>query len=345
MVDIKSVKSRLPELDILRVIAAVFVLLYHFTFREPLIHHIPPGTFPSLDIFTRYGFLGVQLFFIISGFVILMSAEKRSAKTFIASRAKRICPALWISCTLTFTLTLLFGAPIYHPTWSQYFINMTLLSDILREYPIDGAYWSIFVEIKFYLFIFLVLIFKGIKKIELIYFIWILAVTFFTILPGDQDKNLNFLLGSYAPYFAMGSIFYLWWQNRLSKISYATFLIAYILTILEGNHQISILNENLHQAYYSAWIYNLTIAAFLAIFFLILRGPIQVKENQITLKLGLLTYPLYLVHQYIGVIIMKGIGYSTSETLSVLIATTLVIGIAYLVLSVETLLTRKFWPI
>ena len=136
---IRPLDSRLPELDILRVIAAAFVLLYHFTFREPIVHEIPPTTFPSLNIVTRYGFLGVQLFFLISGFVILMSAEQRSALAFIKSRAKRLYPTFWIACTITFLSMLTFGAPILKATWPQYWLNMTLLTDFFREYAIDQS--------------------------------------------------------------------------------------------------------------------------------------------------------------------------------------------------------------
>lgn len=333
--------KRLPELDILRVFAAGFVLLYHFTFREHIVDNLPSESFPAIDWLTRYGFLGVQLFFLISGFVILMSAEQRGAVSFIKSRARRLYPTFWICCTLTFAATLFWGAPIYSATWAQYWINMTMMTDFVREYSIDGAYWSIFVEIKFYLFIFLVLACKGIKKIQPIYFVWMVLTALFILLPGNNKNTTEFLLSHYMPYFAMGSILYLWWQGRLEKISYLTFAISYAIAIYNSFYEVDILNINLKNEYYSKWVYNIAITAFLVIFYLILKGKVRMGESKKLMTLGLLTYPLYLVHQHIGVMIMKELPQGMAPSFYVIIATVSVVILAYLILKSEKYLTAK----
>ncbi|QDK37503.1 acyltransferase [Bdellovibrio sp. NC01] len=334
---------RLPELDILRVLAASFVMLYHFTFREPVMNQIPTVTFPIIGTLTRYGFLGVQLFFIISGFVILMSAEKGTATDFIKNRAQRIYPTFWICCTITFFACLLWGAPVFTPTWYQYFVNMTLMTDFIREYAIDGAYWSIFVEIKFYLLIYLILLCKKILKIELIYFFWIGAIGLFSILPGDHKMTQEFLLAHYAPYFAIGSIFYLWWQKRASVISYLTFAIAYAVAVYNTNYEVFVLNRDYHQEYFSIWVYNIIIASFVVSMFLILTDKIKIKGSKTITQLGLLTYPLYLIHQNIGVLLMKSLPIEMSGTLIVALACILAIAIAWVVLVSEKHIMQRIF--
>ena len=49
--------------------------------------------FPSLHQLSRYGYLGVELLFIISGFVILMTAYNRTIQSFVASQVARLYPA------------------------------------------------------------------------------------------------------------------------------------------------------------------------------------------------------------------------------------------------------------
>jgi len=79
MVSQKS-KARLYELDLLRFIAAISVLLYHYTFMGYAENSIQgdytsPIEYPMLAPFSQYTYLGVNLFFMISGFVILLSAH------------------------------------------------------------------------------------------------------------------------------------------------------------------------------------------------------------------------------------------------------------------------------
>jgi len=68
----KQTKAHFFEIDLLRFLAAIAVLFYHYTFAgfedNP---NLVPVEYPFLAEFTRYSYLGVNLFFLISGFVIL----------------------------------------------------------------------------------------------------------------------------------------------------------------------------------------------------------------------------------------------------------------------------------
>lgn len=93
-----QVIERVGILDGMRFCAAMVVLLFHFAFRSWTSADIPTVVnYGLLGDISKYGYLGVDLFFMISGFVILMSAEGRTATAFVRSRAIRLYPAYWFS--------------------------------------------------------------------------------------------------------------------------------------------------------------------------------------------------------------------------------------------------------
>ena len=127
----------------------------------------------SLAPVAKYGYLGVELFFMISGFVILMTAANGSLKGFLISRFVRLYPAFWACCTLTFVTILALGAPRYEASLAQYLINMTMTSAFVGVAEIDGSYWSLFVEMKFYGLVALVLLLGQIRHSQLLLVLWL----------------------------------------------------------------------------------------------------------------------------------------------------------------------------
>ena len=87
---------RLAVLDGLRFAAAAAVLVYHFVAVN---HHAwgarTSTSLPDAQAVTAYGSFGVQLFFVVSGFVILMTAWGRAVRRYVASRPGPRVPADW----------------------------------------------------------------------------------------------------------------------------------------------------------------------------------------------------------------------------------------------------------
>lgn len=148
-VETKPFDGRLQRLDALRGLAAIAVVLFHFTSRFPEMY--PGGRAPfSVDL----GFYGVHLFFMISGFVIVMSIEHRSGASFVRSRFIRLYPAFWASVlltTLVLTIDPVLGPP---PGLVQILANLTMFEEFIKIPPIDGAYWSLTYELGFYAMMF-----------------------------------------------------------------------------------------------------------------------------------------------------------------------------------------------
>src|SRR5438128_1660502 len=146
-------KPRANEIDLLRFLAALAVVIFHYAFRG-YVGHSSSLPYPLLEPAAKYGRHGVELFFMISGFVILMSASSGSLRHFIVSRVVRLYPAYWVCCTVTFTALVLL-AKQSSPTVVQYVSNMTMLTgfDFMQKIApvplMDGSYWSLVVEMRF----------------------------------------------------------------------------------------------------------------------------------------------------------------------------------------------------
>src|SRR3954471_21429677 len=111
-------KNHFPLLDPLRFAAAVGVAIFHQMFWSwAWVSVGVPGSeryvaadvlYPSAADFTWFGWVGVEIFFVISGFVIANSASKASPTEFLFGRALRLYPAVWIASTLSLLILLIF---------------------------------------------------------------------------------------------------------------------------------------------------------------------------------------------------------------------------------------------
>ncbi len=102
------------------------------------------------SVFIKYAYLAVQLFFIISGFVIFMSVDnKKGPFVFLTSRFIRLYPAYIISVFLTFAFVYLI--PISYPfDFNDFFGNLTMIPSLLGSKRQTQHIWSLAIEIFFY---------------------------------------------------------------------------------------------------------------------------------------------------------------------------------------------------
>lgn len=142
-------RVRLPGLDLLRAIAIVWVMLFH--------SFLVGGLGPHWEWLSRYGWMGVDLFFVLSGYLIgrqvlapLARGEALSLRDFYARRAFRILPAFWTVLVLYLALPAFREAPGLEPWWKFALFIVNLDIDYSQNQAFSHA-WSLCVEEHFYL--------------------------------------------------------------------------------------------------------------------------------------------------------------------------------------------------
>lgn len=283
------------------------VLVFHWAFRGNAGDKPSTFSYPAIDAVARYGYLGVELFFVISGFVILMSARSGVLRDFVVSRFVRLYPAFWVCCTLTLAVAWLIPDPhpAYQFTGAQYLVNMTMFSGFVGVPSIDGAYWSLFVEMRFYLMVAAVLALGWMGRIETLLWAWLIVATLQRVV--RTGPLWHWLNAEYAPLFIAGAVLFLihdrgWTPKRLALI-----LGAWGLAV----HQSMTMARSLTQTYsteISPVIAAIGVTMIFVVMAAVASNRLRVLRWRGWLPLGVLTYPLYLLHQAIGYLILNRLG-------------------------------------
>jgi peptidoglycan/LPS O-acetylase OafA/YrhL len=294
-------KPRINEIDLLRFLAVMAVIFFHYGFRGYTADAMSIMPYPLAPI-AKYGYFGVHLFFIISGFAILMTASSGNLRRFIVSRFVRLYPAFWACCTITFLVTLAIGAPRYSASVSQYLLNMTMLSGFFNVDSIDGVYWSLFVELRFYALVGLVLATGRIKQVEILLAIWLITCLTLDVLQISKMRYL--LIVDFAAYFIAGATFFLIWSQGLSRARIAMVAGAFGLALYESIAEVSKFEQDYKTDLNSSIVVGIITTFFIVMSLISLRRTSDFGRRQWLLA-GAITYPLYLLHQYIGFMIFN----------------------------------------
>ncbi|WP_439125598.1 MAG: acyltransferase family protein [Pseudomonas rhizophila] len=297
-------QKRINEIDLLRFIAAMSVVFFHYAFRGYAADDRSLLSYPLLAPAAQYGYLGVELFFMISGFVIMMTARPEGFRRFFISRAVRLYPAFWVCCSITFMVTLVLGGDRFSATVPQYLGNLTLLGDFFDMRPIDGVYWSLFIEIRFYLLIALVLLLRKLHRIEALLCIWlVLSIALeFTNARGVR----RFFVTEYSTYFIAGAMFYQVWLNGSSKLRIATIIGSCAFAIYQGVNMLPRLERH-YQVEFNALIVSVIIFIYYVIMGFVAKKNMGWIAGRRWLVLGAITYPLYLLHQNVGFMVFNAL--------------------------------------
>lgn len=291
-------KSYYPLLDILRFFAAFWVMSFHYFLGY------------SGDIhWYRYGNLGVPLFFIISGFVISQSVAHASTKAFALGRFIRLFPLFWIICTLTYIFTLLMpnGQPVF---FQEYLISMTMLGEKLANafgyiHIVDAAYWSLVIELLFYVAIgTFVYLFKW-KNIRWFTALWFLVSIGAFVIGQDDTFIAKTLLVRHASYFLFGITLMLITSTTYSSIKLKVY--DYIFMIAAAFYGAFISWKALPPYLTPHPLDTIIVTVFQFVFFggvallvYLSRYMQSRKWTDVAIIIGGLTYPLYLIHQTVG---------------------------------------------
>jgi peptidoglycan/LPS O-acetylase OafA/YrhL len=282
--------ERVPALDLLRFMAAFGVMLYHYVSHRPR----ADGSLSFMATITQQGYLGVDVFFMISGFVILWSASGRTGTGFVRARILRLYPEFWIAMLATALTIYIAAGPGRHVDLVQLVGNATMLPQYVGVEMIDGVYWTLAVEIKFYALVWLLVVTRQIKRLEIALFAWLA----FTAIAEAFDVGSivrSAIIFPYGAHFAAGGLFYLVYESGWTRARSVALAVALPLCVVSSISQIDQFVDpariTIGMKFATAAIICLAFACFA-----LLRRFQSVKWPAGIALVGALTYPLYLTH-------------------------------------------------
>ncbi|MBI1425229.1 MAG: acyltransferase family protein [Gammaproteobacteria bacterium] len=282
---------RLSELDAFRGLAALSVVLFHYT----TLYNERIGYDAKLPFYFPYGGYGVNLFFMISGFVIFLTLKRcRHHTDFIVSRFSRIYPSYWLAVIFTATVVNAYTLTSLHRTTSEIALNLTMLQGYTEVRHVDGVYWTLSYELLFYTFMYLIYRFKFLNRITSIIFIW-LSLQLASILIERYTGwfpwkiTLFFILG-YIHLFAAGILFLKLYEGEKNNSIYLLLLYCLLIQWVKGDN-----------------IESIFVSAFFVLFMFFVNGWVKFIAIRPLLFLGAISYPLYLIHQNIGYVLINAL--------------------------------------
>jgi peptidoglycan/LPS O-acetylase OafA/YrhL len=318
-------------LDLIRFFAASLVMIFHFAVVS---WHLPISAnfgvasaphYPELSVFS-VGWVGVEIFFVLSGYVIAQSADGKSAYQFLKGRAGRLMPAVWVCATITLMAVLYFGMSSLSPALVNYLKTMVLYP---RGPWISNVYWTLIVEICFYAAIFILLFVNAFRYIEL--FAIGLTVMSAVYIAGHLVLGWKliaaYFLAQHGCFFALGILIWLCSSSGASIGRVVVTALAVVVCLAEactiGNGRLAGTELLLAPAIWLA-----TVAA------ICLSIALPTKKSNFLRALGLMTYPLYLVHEKLGSGILR-ISPLTGRWVAMFLAVSVVMGLSFFMIKIE----------
>lgn len=341
-------------LDLLRFGAALLVLLNHFALFAP---DRPTRLFgegqawPLLAPIGGVGGVGVEIFFVISGFVITMSAAGLSGRSgalrFAASRAARLLPALWLSTLIGAGALLYLGEPLADVAAKA--LRSALFVPV-GPY-VDGVVWSLLVEAVFYTLIALAILSGREVPVRRIAYALGGASTLFLallisarIVDADGAVGLlerfpfKLLLLRHGVFFAIGMLVWQGWTRgtaRPDRAAIAVFALFGMAEIAMQNGSLSLQAAGAIGLWLAGmgWLTLSLRPGFAEAF----RAPLR--------HLGDLSYPLYLNHVTLGMVLLWALdrsGFGAAASFGLILAAVLLTSIA--VLAIERACQARLRP-
>lgn len=304
-------------LDLIRFLAAIAVLGWHVTYRffdanaghiRRFVAGVPVGQGP-LHAFSQWGWIGVQVFFVISGLVISYSAEGASSRRFLLGRFGRLFPGVLVCAALIASIDLLF--------WHEPIATLIReLGKTLLFWPLGGwlvpQFWTLPVEIVFYAIVWVFIAARANDRLDelALALVGISALHLALVelgITAIHGQLANMLLLKHGIYFAMGiclcSIDRKGWS--LTRL----FVLAAVIALAPIEISLSMHSYGVYSAAAPGrwiWPYAIWLMA-VGLITLSLRWKREiarvvwaVRVGGLLRTIGLATYPLYLIHIHVA---------------------------------------------
>ncbi|MFD1951146.1 acyltransferase family protein [Sphingomonas arantia] len=326
---------RLVELDALRGLAALAVMLFHYTTRYTEMYPAAPQPVWAVP----WGHHGVELFFAISGFVIFVTLDRsRTLADFAVSRVSRLFPAYWTAILLTSLVMLLAGQYDLLRTPAEILVNLTMLQGFLRVAPVDAAYWTLSIELAFYAVMAVIWRLGLFRHIGVVLIGWLLLPWIWTYAPALTGHTPSWLLGllliqAQIPWFAIGIAAYRLRLGSGGGGGWAYPVIAFALVTIAACQGLSAL-----------WV---AVPVTLVMVTVATRGLRALRWPPLV-WLGTISYSLYLLHQNIGHVLIaalerRGTAPSLAIAITIIVAIALAAAVSYAIERPVLHAVRHLW--
>lgn len=261
---------RFKHIDALRGIAALMVTFFHITCGTDFTK--------TTASYGHLGYLGVEIFFVITGFVLPYSMyrsnfELKNFGVFMLKRIIRIYPAYILAVGLSVALALVTHR--YHISHKALAAHLFLLNDILHLTFISPVFWTLSIEFQFYLLVGLIYPALTNNKTSIATIAVLSLISYFIKSPA--------YIFHWFPYFGMGILIF---NKQITKLNRSTFYIITItiisFTVFKDDH------------------YKAIAAAFAILFIDLVKMERKHYFNKIMIWLGTISYSLYLTHSDFG---------------------------------------------
>lgn len=335
-------------LDIIRLGCALMVALFHFSWRTAN----EAGVMP-------FGWVGVQVFFVISGVVIAMSATSSTPYLFVRSRFLRLYPAAWIAAAISFAVLSVVPWSAYQALGIGVIPRLGALGSaivLVGEYALATAYWTLPIEIAFYLVVYIAMLRGGStlpavgRLLALASGAYIVCLSYMvatTSAPGMLDLGYglkNMLLLRHGVFFAIG--IYMWMGAQRMRLD-ARDRALLVFSIGAGMLEIvcrALSLEDIFAVGAEGPVDVRGVAAAALLVFAVLSTAIfaslvnagrwvpSARSGAAMRMLGLVTYPFYLLHEVVGgAVLYAAIGHDLGRPASLALALGVALAIAWLV--------------
>ena len=310
-----ALAGRIAWLDGLRGVAILAVMLFHAYVRWPEV--VPFGNQFSGRWWVAYGWLGVQLFFMISGFVIALTLERCSGMgDFLSRRWLRLFPAMAIATALIFCTAPLFTErPAGEPHWIDTLPGLLFIEPTWIAWAtgrpqgmLEGAFWSLFVEAKFYVVAGAAYYAAGRRGM-----LAVLLGTFAVSVAGDLWPTLeglrtaaDFTSARYFAWFASGVLFYAYARSGRRFDALAALLVGAVAAATQRGYQL-----------YPGLFAMAPLMLFGAA--VCIPAVQRAMSVRILVLVGFISYPLYLIHENLAVASIAKLGHLAPELPSALL--------------------------
>lgn len=351
--------------DLVRFLAALMVMWFHLSFWSWWAEGRNQGTiqrhFPNLPDYTSlitlswFGWVGVQIFFVISGYVIMMSASKRNAADFLRSRALRIYPTAWI-CTI-----IIAGISVQYSSEEMSLQVLRFLNSlIISPHPrwVDGVYWTLIVEIMFYaLVFFMIYLFDADKASVAINLIGLASCVFLILNLLDLSVftwPATLILLQHGVFFSVGNLLYeLITKGRHTGLNISMLSIFLLgccteiyLTAVRKLQSFNLEGEPIVPVL--VWTAFLAVLIGSIVFSQKIEELLNDRAKAVIRNLGLMTYPLYLIHSLVGGLVLYQLStHGFDPIMSLVSALTVSVATALAVVGFERrilIIFKKFNP-